>query len=211
MPLIQSVKRNWLNILIIIAVAAAAIYVFVKVLGISESSKIFVPPELLEARSRGAEIAEKIVSLSKESIENLSVISTEDEIGNYTTGLDLVLKEVQRNEKARKEALDLSQELGVMATSLNQVQPEEAAKVGLEAIINESQIVQRLINYNAYIFQLLDILQSRFTTDGAAPGTDAKVKELINKMNEEAEAINELNNKYKNLMSEFDKLTVSLD
>jgi len=144
-----------------------------------------------------------------ESIENLGAVSTEDEIGNYTSGLDLVLKEVQRNEKARKEALDLSQELGVMAKSLNQVQPEEAAKVGLEAIINESQIVQRLINYNAYIFQLLDVLQSRFTKGGAAPDTDEKVKELINKMNEEAEAINELNDKYKNLMGEFDSLTVS--
>lgn len=209
MPFIQAIKRNWLKIVIIIAVAAAAIYVFVKIPGISESSRVFVPPEFLEARSMGAEIAERIVSLSKESIENLGAVSTEDEIGNYTTGLDLVLKEVQRNEKARKEALGLSQELGVMTTSLMQVQPEEAVKVGLEAIINESQIVQRLINYNAYIFQLLDVLQSRFTKGGAAPDTDAKVKELINKMNEEAEAINELNEKYKNLMGEFDKLTAS--
>ncbi len=209
MPFIQTIRKHWLKIVIILAVAAAAIYVFVKIPGISESSRIFVPQEFTEARNKGAEIAERIVSLSKESIENLGAVSTEDEIGNYTVGLDLVLKEVQRNEKARKEALDLSQELGVMTTSLMHVQPEEAVKVGLEAIINESQIVQRLINYNAYIFQLLDVLQSRFTKGGAAPDTDAKVKELINKMNEEAEAINELNNKYKNLMGEFDRLTAS--
>lgn len=209
MPFTRAVKRNWFKILIITAVAATAIYVSIKIFSSGGLDKQFIPPEFLEARSEGAITAEKIVALSKESITNLAVISTEDEIGNYTSGLELVIQEVERNNKAREEALKLSKELEVMATSLTQVQPEEAAKVGLEAIINESQIVQRLINYNSYVFQLLDVLQSRFVSGGAASNTDQKVKELIAKMNEEAEAVNELNDKYKTLMGDFDRLTAN--
>lgn len=209
MPFTRAVKRNWLKILIIIAVAATAIYVSIRILGSAGVEERFIPPGFLEARSEGAITAEKIVALSKESITNLAAVSTEDEIGNYTSGLDLVLQEVERNNKAREEALNLSKELETMVTNLNQVQPEEAAKVGLEAIINESQIVQRLINYNSYVFQLLDVLQSRFASGGAVPNTDEKVKELIAKMNEEAEAVNELNDKYKTLMDDFDRLTAN--
>jgi len=208
MPFIQTIRKHWLKIAVIAAVAVVAIYVFVKIPSISNSAEPFVPGEFLEARGKGAVIAERIVNLSKESIANLSEISSEDEIKNYTSGLNLILKEVERNEKARSEALSLSEELGTMATNLTQVKPEDAAKVGLEAIINELQIVQRLINYNSYIFQLLDVLQGRFVASGATPGTDERVKELIAKMNEEAGAINELNDKYKDLMGEFDKLTV---
>jgi len=79
----------------------------------------------------------------------------------------------------------------------------------LEAVINESQIVQRLINYNAYALQLVDSLQGRFTGGGRGPATDGKIKELLSKMNEEARAINELNSKYKDLMARFNTLTGS--
>jgi len=209
MPFRQMIKKHWLRVLIFLAVAAAAIYFFTKLPSIGGANETFVPAEFIDARGNGAVIAERIVSLSKESITNLAEISAEDEIGNYTAGLELVLKEVERNEKARNEALELSKELGKMTTNLTQIKPEEAAKVGLEATINELQIVQRLINYNAYVFQLLDVLQGRFTGGGSGPNTDEKVKELISKMNQEAEAINELNEKYKTQMGEFDKLTSS--
>jgi hypothetical protein len=169
-----------------------------------------VPPEFVEARSRGAEIADRIVALSKESIDNLNAISAEEEAGNYSAGLNLILEEVQRNERARKEALGLSQEISRMAAGLAQVQPAAAAKIGLEAIVNELQIVQRLINYNSYIFQLLDVLQSRLSAGGSASYTKDKIKELIGKMNKEAAAINELNSKYQSLMKEFDQLTSSI-
>ncbi len=207
MPFIQVVKKQWLRALIIAAIVAVGFYIFTKVPGAMNETKPFVPSEFLEARGKGVLTAQEIVDLSRESVGNLSAISTEDEIGNYTLGLDLVLKEVDRNAKARSVALDLSNDLGIMAASLTKVRPEDAAKIGLEAIINESQIVQRLINYNSYIFQLLDVLQTRFSKAGAAPDTNKKVQELISKMNEEVSAINELNGKYKGLMTQFDILT----
>ena len=94
-----------------------------------------------------------------------------------------------------------------MTNNLNSVKLENAACIGLEAVLNESQIVQRLINYNADVRQSLDVLLSRFSNSGSVPNAKEKVKELISSMNDEAKAINDLNNKYKDLMSQFDNLT----
>jgi hypothetical protein len=171
-------------------------------------NKPFVPPEFFEARARGVAISENIVRLSNESMNNLKEISAADEIMNYNGGLDLVLKEIARNNEARGEALKLSQELGVMAAKLVDIKPESAAKVGIQAIGNEYQIAQRLISYNNSIYQLLEVLQSRFTNKAESNDkTVVRVKDLIEKMNSDAEAINKLNSEYGVLMSEFDTLT----
>lgn len=171
-------------------------------------NKPFVPFEFFEARARGVVISENIVKLSNESMDNLKAISAADEIMNYGGGLDLVLKEIARNSEAREEALKLSQELGIMAAKLVDVKPESAAKVGIQAISNEYQIAQRLISYNNYIYELLEVLQSRFTDKAESnEKTVVKVKDLIEKMNGDAEAINKLNSEYGVLMSEFDSLT----
>lgn len=170
--------------------------------------KPFVPPELLEAKGKGVDIAESIVNLSKESLNNLKAISAADETHNYSGGLDLVLKEIARNKEARDKALELSQELGMMAAKLIDVRPESAARVGLQAIGGEFQIAQHLIDYNNYIYQLLEVLQSRFTNKAeSGEVTSVKVKDLVDKMNKEAAAINDLNVKYQSLMREFDILT----
>jgi len=207
MSIQQSFKKNWLKLLIIAVTAIFAIFAFIKISDTIGSQKVFVPSEFFQARSKGAVLADEIVILSKESINNLAEISAEEEISNYTAGLELVLLEVDRNAKSRTKALSLSEELGTMASSLSEVKPENAAEIGLQAIINESQIAQRLINYNNYTLQLLGVLQTRFENGGGSPETDKKVKELIEKMNEEASAINELNENYLKLMSEFDALT----
>ncbi len=171
-------------------------------------NKPFVPFEFFEARARGVVISENIVKLSNESMDNLKAISAADEIMNYGGGLDLVLKEISRNGEAREEALKLSQELGIMAGKLVDVKPESAAKVGIQAISNEYQIAQRLISYNNSIYQLLEVLQSRFTDKAESNDkTVVKVKDLIEKMNSDAEAINKLNSEYGILMGEFDSLT----
>ncbi len=200
-------KKYWFRAISVIVVSAAIIYFLVKIAMVASSPKPFVPQDFTDARSRGAVIAEEIVASSEVSISNLSVISQADEKGNYEEGLNLVSKEIQDNESARTKAYDLSNQLEIMANNLNSIKPEDAARLGLEAILNESQIVQRLLNYNADVRQLLDVLLSRFSNSGSALNAKEKVKELISSMNDEAKAVNDLNNKYKDLMSQFDKLT----
>jgi hypothetical protein len=207
MSIMRMTKNYWFRTISIILVGVVVIYFLFKIAIIVSSTKPFVPKDFTDARSRGAVIAEEIVASSEASIVNLSVISQADEKGNYEDGLNLVSKEIQDNEAARTKAYNLSSQLEIMANNLNSVKPEDASRVGLEAILNESQIVQRLLNYNADVRQLLDVLLSRFSNSGSVPNAKDKVKGLISSMNEEARAINDLNNKYKDLMSRFDNLT----
>ncbi len=200
-------KNYWFRTISIILVGFVVIYFLFKIAIIVGSPKPFVPKDFTDARGRGAVIAEEIVASSEASIANLSVISQADEKGNYEDGLNLVSKEIQDNETARAKAYNLSNQLEIMANNLNSIKPEDASRIGLEAVLNESQIVQRLLNYNADVRQLLDVLLSRFSNSGSVPNAKEKVKELISSMNNEAKAVNDLNNKYKDLMSRFDKLT----
>ncbi|MBI2592857.1 MAG: hypothetical protein HYW37_01695 [Candidatus Colwellbacteria bacterium] len=163
-----------------------------------------VPQEFLDARSRGAAIAEEIVALSKESGKNLELVSKEDEKGNYSKAYDLVLQELAANKKARGRALALSSELEIMAKKLPDIGKNQASAIGLQATVDASQIVQRLIDYNDHTYQLLRALNSRFSGEDSRK-IGAIIKSTIKIMNEEAEAINNLNEKYKNLMAEFDR------
>lgn len=171
------------------------------------ATSTYVPREFFEARTKGAEISENIVKLAGESISNLEEISRLDEAKNYQAGIDLVMKEITRNDESRKSALELSAELENMARAISNVKPAEASETALQAVIYESQIVQRLINHHNYLYQLLELLRSRFLTGVGA--SNKVVSDLINKMNDEISAINGLNDKYKETMEKFDELTKS--
>lgn len=164
-----------------------------------------IPAGFLEARARGSVLAENIVTLSRESLANLKKISEADKAGKYSDGIDLIIAEISRNQIARNTALSLSKELEAMALALNEVRPKEAQNLGLQAIISESQVVQRLISYNGYTYQLLEALKTRFINRGSS-GAEV-VGDLLKKMNDESLAINDLNGRYKDLMNQFDSLT----
>ena len=200
-------KKYWFRAVSTIVVGAVVIYFLVKIALVASSPKPFVPQDFTDARGKGAVIAEEIVALSEASIANLELIGQYDEKKNYEDGLNLVSEEVQDNEAARVKAYDLSTQLKIMANNLNSVKPEDAARIGLEAILNELQIVQRLLNYNADVLQLLKVLSNKLSNPESVLNSNERVKELISSMNDEARAVNDLNNKYKDLMAEFDNLT----
>ncbi len=195
--------KKWLKVSSVLVAASAVPYYFFFYASAGDTP--FIPPAFLEARTRGSVFAENIVKLNAESIDNLKLISDEDKAGNYSGGIDLIIKELSRNELARQSAIGLSKELEIMASHLEEVRPKEAMNVGLQAILSESQTVQRLLNYNNDIYQLLDILRLRFENNGAS-GAE-RVGSLLAKMNEESRSINELNAKYAELMAKFDFLT----
>lgn len=170
----------------------------------------YVPPEFLEARTQTGLISENIVGIASASIENLHAIREEDVAGDYAGALDLVSSEMKRNEAAREEALKLSYELTHLAEQLSYVRPEEAVQTGLRAALCGTQITQHLINYNTYTNELLGALQARFATkDFGGEQSSEKVQGLIDKMNQEAEAINTLNRDYKKEMTSFDSMTTA--
>src|SRR5689334_15404404 len=128
---------KWIKVFSALAALAAVPYYFFFYASAGDTP--FIPPAFLEARSRGSVFSENIVRLTAESINNLKLISDEDKAGNYSKGIDLIIKELSRNELARQSALGLSKELEIMASQLENVRPKEAVNVGLQAILSESQ------------------------------------------------------------------------
>ena len=198
-------SQDWVLLSVIVLFIASIGYLAFVLL----SNRVYVPRDFFEARGRGAAIAESIVALTGKSVSNLKQISLLDEDKDYSDGLDLVLEEIARNDESRKFALALSSELGKMAAGLSEIKPSEASDTALQAVIEESQIVQRLINYNDHIYRLLALLRSRFSNGGGA--SNQEVSDLISKMNQEISSINALNEKYKELMIKFDAITKAED
>lgn len=168
-------------------------------------SRAYVPKEFLEARLRAAKFADTIIRLSNESIRTLRLISDYDSANNYTEGLALIKEELSRNGVARDSALRLSKELIVMTNNLQTVKPDNSSKLGLEAILTESQIAQHLISYNNLIYDLVELLRIKFINPARAD--NQKIRSTIFAMNQEAGAVNNLNTQYKELMAQFDELT----
>jgi len=152
------------------------------------------------ARQEASVIASEIVSLSNESTNNLNEIAQLDKEKKYTEALLLVSRELERNRQAREKAIKLSVHLETMAKNLNQISPASASQLALQAISSETGLISRLITYNDYLTQLLEVLREKFL--GKNIGN--KIPELIAKINDEAQAINDLNQKFNEIMKEFD-------
>ncbi len=159
-----------------------------------------VPDDFLQARQEASLIAQDIVNLSNQSADNLDEIAYLDSERKYSEALALTSQELERNRQAREKAIGLSVQLEKMARNLSEISPPSASQIALEAVSSETALISRLIIYNDYLTQLLEVLRDKFLgiTDGD------KTDELIAKINGEAQAINDLNNKFNSIMEEFD-------
>ncbi len=171
-----------------------------------QSQATYVPQEFYDSRDRAAEISTKIVQLTDASVITLGQISAADEKGQYKRGLELVNQEVERNTEIKSQAFKLSEELKVMALNLSSVNPDKSAEAGLQATAIGLELVQRLINYNSQTQELLAVLQTRLKKNGS-PETRQRIEQIILRMNQEVEAVNNLNDKYQEEIGNFDRLT----
>lgn len=159
-----------------------------------------VPEDFLRARQEASLIASEIVAISNESTNNLNKIAEFDKKGEYTEALVSISQELERNRQAREKAIKLSVQLEAMAKNLSQISPASASQVALQAISSETALISRLITYNEYLTQLLEVLREKFL--GKSDGD--KIPELLVKINGEIQAINDLNRKFNEVMGEFD-------
>jgi hypothetical protein len=159
-----------------------------------------VPSEFLMARQEASAIAEEIVGLSSQSAGNLTEISRLDQEGKYSDALNLISEELERNRQAREKAIGLSSQLELMATNIAGISPASASQVALQAVSSETTLISRLITYNDYLNQLLEVLRDKFM--GLSNGNS--IPDLISKINNEATAINDLNKKFNDLIEDFD-------
>lgn len=163
-----------------------------------------VPTEFLQARQESSLIAENIILISGRTAKSVNQISELDKNKYYTEALNLISEELNNNREARKNAIKLSSQLEIMAKNVSQISPTTAGQTALRAISSETALISRLINYNDYLVSLLEILQAKFLEK--EKNANDKITDLIIKINEEARAINDLNNNFNTLMQEFDKI-----
>ena len=159
-----------------------------------------IPSDFLAARQEASLIAQNIVSISNESTDRLNEIAQFDKDRKYTEALILISQELERNSQAREKAIKLSAQLEIMAKNLAKISPASAGQIALEAISSETALISRLITYNDYLTKLLEVLREKFLEKHNGD----QVSELISKINDEAKAINDLNQKFNEVMKKFD-------
>jgi len=159
-----------------------------------------VPDDFLKARQQASLAAQDIVNISDDSTSKIDQIAKLDEERNYTDALTLVTEELQKNRTARGKAIELSNNLELMAENLSKISPISFGQKALEAVSSETTLISHLITYNDYLNQLLDILRQKFLGKTQGDG----IPDLVKKLNNEAKTINDLNQKFNDTMKEFD-------
>jgi len=163
----------------------------------------FAPPEFLKARIEGAELAKTIVDSSDKLLGYLDQIAKYDTEGNTQAAFILTGQALAKIHDAQGEAIKLSSRLEAMARNLSDIKPAQARILATEAVSSEVTLVSHLIQYNDYLKQLFEVLRGKF--ENPSSHSNGRVKELVNKVNEEARAINDFNRRFNQSLAEFDK------
>jgi len=179
----------------LIAAVVASVYL------VNRPAKI--PQDFLDARSRGAQIAQEINSFADSASASLDEISKKDSEGDYTQALDLTLIEIKRAREAKDKSIELLGELQKMTAAITDIDSEELQQTAMQAVSTEVSLVGKLIEYNDDLNQLLDNMRLKFVS--YSPTDYNKDTETITRrINEKALQINEMSRKYHALMREFD-------
>lgn len=164
----------------------------------------YTPPEFSEARIRGATLAQKIAEAAQQSLDALAAIRVYDEKKVPEQALILISQEVIRNKGTQQEAIQLSSELEKMARLVSDIKPARARLMATEAVSSEVALVSRLLSYTNNLIELFGVLRLKFEKPNAF--VDGAVAGLIDKINEEARAINSFNQRFNSSLAEFDKI-----
>lgn len=163
----------------------------------------FLPGEFTDARIKGATVAQRIVELSRDTLSQLNQVSQYDQQRRTSEALIVISNAVLANRESQAEAIRLSSQLNAMAENLSRIKPDSARQIATEAVTAEVALASRLIYYNAYLAELFETLKVKLQRPKAYY-LDGQVNDLINKINDEAQAINELNKKFNSAMAELD-------
>lgn len=165
-----------------------------------------IPVEFAEARLKGAAVAQTIVVFSGSALKSLETIAQYDKRGDTSEALILISRELIKNRDTHDAAIKLSVQLEKMARNISDIRPASARHLATEALSSEVALVSRLLTYNDYLNQLFEVLRAKFSNPYYR--ANGKVAELIDKINEEAKAINELDKKSNDAILEFDKIFI---
>jgi uncharacterized protein YxeA len=161
-----------------------------------------IPDSFTNSRQTAWGYAQIISSSVKDTPKNLETIQSFERDGKDTQALTLLVSEAQKNSVAQDAALKLAAELEIMAKEIPNIKPERAGQSALVAISTETALIYKLVSYNNYLANLLELLRDKIT--GRLYGVD-KINQVVDSINGEINAINLLNTQFIEKMAEFDK------
>jgi hypothetical protein len=186
-----------LLILIVVLIGGYLLYQF-----FASSQLRGVPREFSEARARGALISQEIVVTTNEVAADI-VRLNEENPATYAQASSTIIGIADKAEKIRLQAIDLTHELGIMATALPGVRSEEARLAALESISRRLDLVSSLTLYTRRLKALANALQLNLQS---GVDNDEDIAQLITDINEEVQAINRLNMEANDSMDMFEAL-----
>jgi hypothetical protein len=190
----KKVKRVILAVTVLIIVILAAYFVWSYV-----STR--VPTNFANARHAAWGYAQIISDAVKETPQNLQQIQELEKQGKSIEALNLLVIEGQKNASAQNAAVKLSGELETMAKEIPNIKPQKAGEAALVAISSETALIYKLVSYNNYLANLLELLRQRLTDKFY---NVEQINSTIDLINLDIDSINSLNTKFVEYMKNFD-------
>jgi len=191
------------RVMITIAISVAVIAAIFALIALLDNQSISVPQEYLNAKNEAAAASVKLSALVSESLKNLAQIEEFDRQKNTQAALDLIELENERKQQKLTASVELASSLEAMARISEVITPKEAGRLAVENISTGVTMVSRVVSYNNYLEQLFEALKYKLRTGKLAPGVS--VKKLLKSINEEAQAINTLSDRFTTLEKQFDE------
>jgi ATP-dependent 26S proteasome regulatory subunit len=190
----KKVKRVILAVTVLVIVILAAYFVWSYV-----STR--VPTNFANARHAAWGYAQIISDAVKETSQNLQQIQELEKQGKSIEALNLLVIEGQKNASAQNAAVKLSGELETMAKEIPNIKPQKAGEAALVAISSETALIYKLVSYNNYLANLLELLRQRLTDKFY---NVEQINSTIDLINLDIDSINSLNTKFVEYMKNFD-------
>ncbi|MFA6495129.1 MAG: hypothetical protein WC246_02265 [Candidatus Paceibacterota bacterium] len=199
LPKTLSGKLWWVaGIIVVGAVLGFVAFIF------SPLSKAQIPSSFVDARQLASGYASSIVgdlSLVSDNIVQLQKLYGAK--GSSNDALEIIVAATAKHQDAREKSILLATQLEKMARAIPDIHPDSAGQTALVAISSETALIGRLISqYNESLGSLLVSLRDHFS--GTKYENPAQLNAMVDNINTETEAINQLNDQFVQLMQKFD-------
>ncbi len=191
----KKTRAIMIAIIVLIAIILISYFIWIR-------SSSIIPDDFSNARQLAWNYSQIIAGAVKDTPQNLKLIQQLENAGQSTQALNVLIEEAKKNASAQDAAIKLSGELETMAKEIPNIKPQKSGEAALVAISSETTLIYKLVAYNNYLSNLLELLRQKLT--GRLYGV-AQINSVIDSINSEIDEINGLNIQFVDYMKSFDK------
>lgn len=194
--------------LVITVLTSAVLILAMGLLFGSANGDAVISRQFFEARIRAADSSKNLVRLVEDSLKNLRTVEQMEKNRQMKPALEIVNFELTNSRERQNVAVALSGHLENMAQATNGMTPENAERLAVEAVSSGVSLVSHLITYNNLLNEVFATFQESMNNGNGASGL---IGPIVDEMNAEARAINNIGARFNELLQEFDEKYVAED